>query len=660
MVPISQRDILEATERILNGGHLKKQHLLHCAASILAAVQLAAAKPAWPPDTFSCYYGKITPEAVKSLENIDLVVVHPGDNWDNLDAQKISQLRKTGLDKTVIGYVTIGEDDKPPGGPPLKGEDTSGPSFVGSSLSPAKASNGYPARFLDQQKLVLGEDQFLKFGPDGKPVIEKGQDGHPDENGVWGSYYVRADDPQWRTEVFKKMDALVAMGADGFFLDTVDTASPWGDYGWTAPGMLEFVEAIRKRYPDKRIVGNRGLFYLTQSDRYAKAIDAVLFESVLTHYNWESDSGDISPWAKWHVKALDEEVAPACKRTGLHLLVLDYLNPEQEDALALVQSDRSLLQDIPHSLSFSHPSLQVTGWTAADLLPEPAPSHWPTLQKLEVSEGKPGFVTVKANFDSEIPKNSVPDLRITDRSEVVPKRAAQLPPAHLISWKAEGKTLTLVSRGLDKNQKYRAFLRLLSRSTTLPTDFGWTEFQTQSSTLPAQIKDVTTGNRADGVAVKFTADSALAESYRVYALVENTPKLLAEGKFSPVVLSHMKVGEVQKVYVVAVDSEGKEGYPSELVTAVRTDVIAPPAPGSVSVSQEGDTVTFSWESATEAESYRLYTVPEGKQFRLPLLTGDTEVEAKNMIPGTYKVYITAVDGAGNQSKPGPVGKVTIR
>lgn len=639
---------------------MKTKQLFYCIASILAATQFASAKPAWPPDTFSCYYGEISSQAIASLRNIDLVVVHPGDDWDNLDAEKIKQLREAGRDKTVICYVTIGEDDKPPGGPPIKGEDMSGPSYVGASLVPATANSGYPARFLDQQRLVLDDNHFLKFGPDGKPVIEKGQDGHPDENGVWGSYYVRADDPYWRAAVFKKMDAIVAMGADGFFLDTVDTASPWGDYGWTAPGMLDFVEAIRKRYPDKRIVGNRGLFYLTQNERYAKAIDAVLFESVLTHYNWVLDSGDISPWAKWHVKALDEEVGPACKRTGLHLLVLDYLNPNQEDALALVQSDRSLLQDIPHSLSFSHPSLRVTGWTPSDLLPDPAPSYWPTLQNLEVSEGKPGFVTVKAHFDSNIPKSAVPDLRITDRLEVEPKRAAQLPSAPLVSWKVDGKTLTLVSRGLDKNQRYRVFLRLLSRSTTLPTDFGWTELQTQSSPLPAQIKDVAVGNRSDGVAVKFTADSAIARAYRAYAQRDGAFEKIAEGQGSPFVLTHMKVGEVQKIYLVAVDAEGKEGYPSEMVTVVRTDVVAPPPPGPVEVTQESDTVTFRWEAASEAESYRLYTVPEGKKFRLPLLTDETEVETKNMLPGRYKVFITAVDGAGNQSSPGPAAQVTIR
>lgn len=638
---------------------MKKQTLLGIAA-VLATSQLAWSQPKWPPDTFSCYYGKITPEAVQSLKDIDLLVVHPGDDWENLDAQKIKNLRQTGREKTIVGYVTIGEDDIPPGGPPIKGQDTSGPSYVGSALTPEKAQNGYPARFLDQRKLEFDTDGFLKFGPDGKPVTTQGQDGLPDENGVWGSFYVRADDQGWRQRVFKKMDDLVAMGVDGFFLDTVDTASPWGDYGWTSSGMLDLVEQIRKRYPGKRIVGNRGLSYLSQNDRYAKAIDAVLFESLLTNYNWESNEGDVSPWAGGDVKVLDDEVAPACKRTGLHLLVLEYINPKQDDALTLIQSDVSILKGIPHSLSFSHPSLQIPGWTPADLLPEAAPAYWPSLKKVDISEGAPGTVTVKATFDGDIPAVASPDLRFTTLEEVEPSRASQLPPATVMNWKAEGPVLTLMCRGLDKNTDYRAFVRLLSRSNTPPTEFGWTTFHTRSSDLPSQIKNVSTSNRPDGVAVKFTADSLLATSYRVYAYDKGNSTLLQEGTFSPVVLPDMQVGEVKKVYVVAVTADGKEGYPSELATAVRTDVIAPPPPGAVTVTQDGADVHFSWGKGPEAESYRLYTIPAGVNFRLPLLTGETEADAENMVPGTYKVFVTSVDGAGNQSKPGPATEVTIK
>lgn len=333
----------------------------------------ALAQAPWPPTSFSAYYGGIEPETPKALANFDLLIVHPGGDNENLSPEKIAALRATGKPKTIVGYISIGEDDVSPGGPPRKERDSQGPHFVGADLTVKKANNGYPSYFMDQRKFVFGPDGFLQFGPDGKPLEAKGQDGHPDENGVWGSFYVKADDPVWQKKVFEELDHLAKLGLDGFFLDTVDTASPWGDYGWSSPGMLKLVEKIRERYPDKRIVANRGLFYLTKNDRYAKLVDAVLFESLLTEYREETKSADISPWARWHVQALDDDVVPAQKRTGLTLLVLDYLNPDDPKTPLLVQSARAILQNTPHSLSYSHPALQIPGGTPTNFSTKPRP-----------------------------------------------------------------------------------------------------------------------------------------------------------------------------------------------------------------------------------------------------------------------------------------------
>lgn len=637
---------------------MKIPRALKTAAATLLLAQAAWSSPVWPPDTFSCYYGELTEQAIQELKEIDLVVVHPGDDT-NLSADKIKSLRGTGREKTIVGYVSIGEDDRPPGGPPIKGEDTSGPSFVDSNLKIAKANKGYPAQFLDQRRLVLDSDGFLAFGRDGKPITEKGQDGLPDENGVWGSFYVRTDEQAWKDHVFQAMDRLVAMGADGFFLDTVDTASPWGDYGWTSSAMLEFVKEIRSRYPDKRIVANRGLFYLSQNDSYGKAIDAVLFESLLTHYNWESDTGEISPWAKWHVISLDDEVIPAQKRTGVHLLVLDYLNPKQKDALQLVQSDRTLLQSTPHSLSFSHPNLQVPGWTAADLLPDTQPAQWPTLQKISLLETGPGDYVLTASFSGPIPDQAWPDLRVTSRDDVKPERAAQLAPAQVKDWKVDGNTLMVSGTGLEKNQKYTAYLRLISKAKSPQTGFGWTSFTTAQSDLPAQVRNLSSSSVPEGVALKFEADSLLAKSYRVYAVEGKDRRLLQEATNSPAILD-LPLKQATHVVVVGVGADGKPGYPSEEHTVVRRDVVAPPSPGKVTFEQKDTMSRFSWESSSEASSYRLYVVPQGQKFRLPSLVSETTLEVENVVPGRYRVFLTAVDDSGNQSRPGPETTIEVK
>lgn len=646
---------------------MKTPFLMKIARSALMVAGLAVlnsgqafAEPVWPPDTFSCYYGEVTPEAVEQLKNIDLLIVHPGDEMTNLNKEKVQQLRRSGPGKTIVGYVTIGEDDRPPGGPPLKGEDASGPSYVDETLEVKLANNGYPAQFLDQQRLVLGSDGFLKYGPDGKPILEKGQDGHPDENGVWGSYYVRTDVEAWKKRVFSVMDELVEMGVDGFFLDTVDTASPWGDYGWTSAAMLDFVGEIRERYPDKRIVANRGLFYLSQNDRYANLIDAVLFESVLTLYNWAAETGEISPWAKWHVKALDDDIAPALERTDMHLLVLDYLNPEQPDATVLVQSDRTLLEKTPHSLSFSHPNLQVPGWTSEDLLPDEQPADWPTLKSIQLVETGAGSFNMEATFSGPVPPGARPDLRITTRDDVKADRAAQLAPAQVADWKIEGNTLKIQGTGLDKARRYTAFLRLISRAPAPQTSFGWTSFTTADSDKPSQVEIEKGTSVPQGLELHFKADSLVAKGYHIYRVDGNKKELLKATSTSPVLLEDLEVDKVNHLVVVAVGPDGAEGYPSETFTAVRSDVVPPPVPGEVVFEQSDETSRFSWAKVEGAESYRLYVIPKGKDFRLPSLVGETEAEFDNVVPGEYKVFLTTVDGSGNQSRPGPSVQVTVK
>lgn len=625
--------------------------------AFLLTTGLLAAEPAWPPDTFTCYYGPITSQAAQEMKDLDLLVVHPGEELDNLNTSKIESLRKVGREKTIVGYVTVGEDDQPPGGPPIIGEDTSGPSYVGKDLKVKLSGKGYPMQFLDQRRFVFGDDGFLQFGPDGKPLIEKGQDGHPDENGVWGSYYVRTDSKAWEERVFAIMDKLDAMGVDGFFLDTVDTASPWGDYGWTAPTMLEFVGKIRKRYPDKKIVANRGLWYLAENDKYAKLIDAVLFESLLTHYNWEAETGEISPWAKWHVIALDDDVKPSQKRTGVHLLVLDYLNPEQADVVPLVQSDRTLLQNTPHSLSFNHPALQKTGWTSSQILSEEQPSGWPTLQNIELAETEPGAFELKASFSGDVPTGAIPDLRFTTETEIKPEQVAGLPPAQVTDWKAEKNTIVVRGSGLDKATNYTAYLRLISAAEAPQTGFGWSGFATAQTDIPSQVSGLSHSSVPNGLQLSFTSDSIVADGYRVYRM-DGGKRLLAEGKKSPIVLSDLDIGDTASLMVVAV-GKGKEGYPSAHYTAVRQDVTPPAVPGAVRFEQDGETSRFSWDSVAEAGSYRLYVIPKGETFRLPTLSEESEFEVDNVVPGEYKVFLTTVDGAGNQSRPGPSVTVTV-
>lgn len=620
---------------------------------VLAVAIPSFGQPLWPPRTFSAYYGKIELDTPERLGDFDLLIIHPGDDQANLDAGKVDLLRKTGRAKTLVGYISIGEDGLSPGGPPLRGQDTSGPSFVGKDLKEGLAGADYPAYFLDQRRMLFDASGFPVFGPNGKPIIERGQDGQPDENGVWGSYYAKADDPVWRAKLFERLDHLDKLGLDGFFLDTVDTASPWGDYGWTSVGMLDLVEKIRARYPDKKIVANRGLFYMGQNDRFAKAIDAVLFESLLTAYREETRSAGVNQWARWHVEALEKDVIPSVRRNGLHLLVLDYLEPEHPDAPILVQSLRTLLAGTPHSLTFSQPSLRIPGWPADSLLPEPAPSRWPSVTGIAFQERERGSFTIEVAFDGPVPAGALPDLRLTTRSDLAPRLAAELPLARVDRYELQGDKVTVKASGLDRGTTYSLFFRLVSKSRAAQSPFAWTTVATAPAAGPAQIAELSSDSCRDGVVLSFVSKSP-AKAYRVYLVKANGElALLQEAETSPITLSQPAVGEAVEVVVTAVDDQGRESFPSAPYVAVRRDVVAPPAPGPVTIAHNGESATFRWSEVSDVRSYRLYAVPEGQSYRLPLVCKQPEAVVAGARSGTYRVFATAVDKDGNQSAPGP-------
>ena len=81
---------------------MKTPNSIKVALSLFLLCQSSLAEPQWPPSTFTCYYGKITDKAVDEMKNLDLLVVHPGDERDNLSREKIQRMRATGKDKTIV------------------------------------------------------------------------------------------------------------------------------------------------------------------------------------------------------------------------------------------------------------------------------------------------------------------------------------------------------------------------------------------------------------------------------------------------------------------------------------------------------------------------------------------------------------------------------
>ncbi len=260
------------------------------------------------------YYGSWDSDKIFRAKDFDLVILEPS----NITAEQLNEIKAghdgligTDDDVVIIAYVSIGEVSSGN----IAG-DGSGPCYYDASGdSIVYEHRGYASFYLD----------------------DRDHDGYPDRNGTWGSYYVNAGDTAWWGFVESEADAAFAKGADGLFLDTIDTASPWGNYSWTAQGMSTLIQHLSELYPGKYLVANRGLFYFDPTQpahawNIRPYISGDMFECYYTEWDWDNNRGVVSPYFSnnrdyWAYYVNLEAHQP----DGFTVFALDYLNPEQSD-----------------------------------------------------------------------------------------------------------------------------------------------------------------------------------------------------------------------------------------------------------------------------------------------------------------------------------------
>lgn len=143
-------------------------------------------------------------------------------------------------------------------------------------------------------------------------------------------------DPVWTRLVLDRLiPAILQMGYDGIFMDTLDNAEAMEhqdadrNKGMVA-GAARLVEAIRKRFPGITIMMNRGYAVLPM---VATRIDLVLAEAMASRWSfadgrYEMTSADDWAWQAGHLLAA-RRVNP-----DLILATLDYWDPQDKATIA--------------------------------------------------------------------------------------------------------------------------------------------------------------------------------------------------------------------------------------------------------------------------------------------------------------------------------------
>ncbi|TCQ08517.1 endo alpha-1,4 polygalactosaminidase [Sphingomonas sp. PP-CC-3A-396] len=142
--------------------------------------------------------------------------------------------------------------------------------------------------------------------------------------------------PAWRAAVLDRLvPAILALGYDGIFIDTMDNAEamerqdPVANTGMVAAGAT-LIAAVRARFPKFRIMLNRGYALLPD---VAPKIDYLLGEAMASRWNFAAKRYELlgeSDWA-WQAGRLR---AARARNPALALMTLDYWNPADTTQIA--------------------------------------------------------------------------------------------------------------------------------------------------------------------------------------------------------------------------------------------------------------------------------------------------------------------------------------
>lgn len=271
--------------------------------AFLGNVSLAASLPSGIGNYFIGYQNGLQ----DNMKKFDMAIT----DTRNYTRDEVLQIKAGGT--SVIGYVSVGEE-------------------VGIQKGNGLGPGGYASWYFDANN-----------------------DGKPDQNGEFGSYYTNAADPLWVQRILDVYAKDVAgKGADGFFLDTVNTIEV---YPQSKDGMSTLIKKLRERYPDKVIIQNWGFNIV---DSTAPYVNAVMWES------WYPDSTD--QWViNWQNKFKQLKA-----QYGLDLITLGYY--ERYNNLQRYYEVSKELGFIPYVDSAQNRSTVVDFFSQRRVVTNPAPS----------------------------------------------------------------------------------------------------------------------------------------------------------------------------------------------------------------------------------------------------------------------------------------------
>lgn len=152
------------------------------------------------------------------------------------------------------------------------------------------------------------------------------------KNTVWNSDLIDVRTPEWSAFLLDQLvPGIMEKGFDGLFLDTLDAVElliqedPDNAQAYRT-GMIALIKGLKQRFPDSKIVMNRG-FNIWKD--VIQSVDGILIESVFRTYDFSTET--YQPVSEPDTKWLQDRIREI-QAAGSEVYILDYIHPSDSRA----------------------------------------------------------------------------------------------------------------------------------------------------------------------------------------------------------------------------------------------------------------------------------------------------------------------------------------